>query len=270
MIKKIHQLSKTKDLKDFEVDSQRKLTELNKDYEYKLWDDEDLKYLFENSYPELFEAWDKMKGVQRADLGRYLILYLEGGFYCDTDFYINQSLDSLGELTETYFSPSTPDFLFMEAGFTNYFIYSPSGDKIFIKAIEESLKRIRETSNYNQPSYISYTTGKILLTKIVKDNNYKVNIFLQKDIVDKSCECTETKNVIGYHNGGTSRLNKKDSWLNKKLLYIIEIECNLRKKIRVKGNLCQVPVIFIFSFFLLIILGYFSFKKYRRIYKKAS
>ena len=30
MIKKIHQLSKTKDLKDFEVESQRKLIELNK------------------------------------------------------------------------------------------------------------------------------------------------------------------------------------------------------------------------------------------------
>ena len=39
MIKKIHQLSKTKDLKDFEVESQRKLIELNKDYE-------DLKFLF--------------------------------------------------------------------------------------------------------------------------------------------------------------------------------------------------------------------------------
>ena len=62
--------------------------------------------------------------------------------------------------------------------------------------------------NYNQPSYISYTTGKNLLEKIVIEENYKVNIFSEKKIVNKHCNFTEVEGSFGYHDGGTSRKDK--------------------------------------------------------------
>lgn len=265
MIRKIHQLSKTSVLKDFEKESQIKLKKLNKDYEYKLWTDEDLKNLFKENNLELYNLWDKMRGVQKSDLGRYLILYLEGGFYCDTDFYINQKLDDLGNLEKTYFSPSTPDFIFMNSGFTNYFIYSPGGDAIFLKIIDESIKRIRETRDYNQPSYVSYTTGKILLESLVVKENYKVNIFSEKKIVNKYCNFTDTRGSFGYHDGGTSRKDKTDSWVNNYVTSLMEVECSMRKNFKIKGNLCQIPVVFIFILF--VFFG-FVFYLYKHINKK--
>ena len=262
MIKKIHQLSKTIDLEDFEIESQRKLIELNSDYDYKLWtsDGDELKTLFLKKYPEFRDLWDKIKGIQRADLGRYLILYLEGGFYCDTDFYVNESLDSLGDIKETHFAPSTPDFPFMESGFTNYFIYSPPGNIFFIKAIDASMKAIRETKDYNQPSYVSSTTGKILLAKMIKDNNFEINIFFEKDIVNKYCECTNTEGSIAYHDGGTSRTNKKQSWVNSYVTDIMSTECDLRKNLKVKGNICQIPIIIIGIILILLIVCYCVYK----------
>lgn len=261
MIKKIHQVSKTKKLDEFELLSKNKLINFNKDYEYKLWDDEDIYQLYKNNYPSILEVWDKIKGIQKADLGRYLILYLEGGFYCDTDFYINKPLDDLGLLKETYFSPSTPELPFTENGFTNYFIYSPSHDKIFLKIIDESLKRIKETKNFSQPSYVSYTTGKILLKKIFKENNYKVNIFSEKKIINKHCSCTETNGSFGYHDGGSAREGNKKTWLNNYIISLLKKECSLRKTLGIRGNLCQVPVVLIILILSVICLSTLVFKR---------
>lgn len=265
MIKKIHQLSKTSELKDFEKESQKRLIEFNEDYEYKLWTDEDLKILFKEKYEELYNLWDKMRGVQRADLGRYLILYLEGGFYCDTDFFLNSKLDDLDYLDKTYFAPSTPDFIFFKPGFTNYFMYSPGGDNIFLDIILESINRIKNTSDYNQPSYISYTTGKILINKIAKEKKINFNIFPRNKIVDMGCDCTKVDNYIGYHNGGTSRKDKKDSWLNSYVTGMMEVECSLRKNLGVKGNICQVPLLFIIAVILTLVLIFYSFRKMNRV-----
>jgi len=51
MIKKIHQLSKTNDLKDFELKSQELLKKYNPNYKYKLWNDEDLEILVKENHP---------------------------------------------------------------------------------------------------------------------------------------------------------------------------------------------------------------------------
>ena len=40
MIRKIHQLAKTEDLKDFEMESQKLLKKHNPNHEYQLWTDE--------------------------------------------------------------------------------------------------------------------------------------------------------------------------------------------------------------------------------------
>ena len=85
IIKKIHQTSKDLNLKPYEVEYRNKILNLNPDYEYKLWTDDDLKILFKQKFPKLYEIWDEMKGIQKADFGRYAVLYEEGGFYSDTD-----------------------------------------------------------------------------------------------------------------------------------------------------------------------------------------
>ena len=80
MMKKIHQLSKTSNLKDFEIESQKLLKKYNPTYKYKLWTDDDLEILVKENHPELHREWDNLKGIHKADLGRYLVLFLRENF----------------------------------------------------------------------------------------------------------------------------------------------------------------------------------------------
>lgn len=260
MIKKIHQLSKTEKIKDFELKSQRSLKKHNPNYTYKLWTDNKIKEIVEIHHKRLNMAWDNLKGIHRSDLGRYLILYLEGGFYCDTDFYVFKSFDDLDITDDIFLSPSTRDFLFMKNGLTNYFIYSPPGKKFFLDLIEESLDRIEKTF-HTDPSYISYTSGKILIDYVIKKENYKIKSFSEKKIINKYCSHTKTKGSFGYHDGNTSREGKKDPWLNSKVLKLMDLECKSRKILRVPGNICQIPIIMITLFLIL----FFVCIKYNRI-----
>ena len=269
MMKKIHQLSKTSDLKDFEIESQKLLKKYNPTYRYKLWTDDDLEILVKENHPELNREWNNLKGIHKADLGRYLVLFLEGGFYCDTDFYVSEPFENLKLEEKVYLAPSTPDFLFMREGMTNYFIYSPPKEQLFLDLIDESLKRIKIYKN-NNPGYISSTSGKIMIEEVLKDKKYRYDVFDSKKIVNKYCPQTSTKNSFGYHDGGTSRDKKTDSWVNGGVLKLMQLECNMRNKLYVKGNLCQIPVVFIFfAVVFLIILVYFGIKYYR-IYRRKK
>ena len=266
MMKKIHQLSKTSDLKDFEIKSQELLKKYNPTYKYKLWTDDDLEILVKENHPELYREWGNLKGIHKADLGRYLVLFIEGGFYCDTDFYVSEPFENLKLEEKVYLAPSTPDFLFMKGGMTNYFIYAPPKEQFFLDLIDESLKRIKTYKN-NNPGYISSTSGKIMIESMLKNKKYRYDVFDSKKIVNKYCPQTPTDNSFGYHDGGTSRDKKTDSWVNGGVLKLMDIECNMREKLRIRGNLCQIPIVFIF--FSLLIIGliiYFSIKYYR-IYK---
>jgi mannosyltransferase OCH1-like enzyme len=264
IIKKIHQLAKTSQLKDFEIESQELLKSFNPDYEYKLWTDDDLEKISKENHPRLFNNWEKLKGIHKADLGRYLVLYLEGGFYCDTDFYVNDSFSKLKINDNIYLAPSTRDFIFMKDGVTNYFIYSPPGKKFFLDLIEESLNRIQKYKN-TDPSYISSTSGKIMIDSVIKKNKHEISSFSNSEIVNKYCSHTDTGQSFAYHDGGTSRDKKDDSWVNGTVLSIMNLECKMRETFKVRGNICQIPIIFIsFAIIGLFLILYFSIFKYKR------
>jgi len=61
---------------------------LNPDYEYRLFDDSDIKRFLETAFPaEVIEAYFILKPKAfRADLFRYCYLYQHGGVYFDMDF----------------------------------------------------------------------------------------------------------------------------------------------------------------------------------------
>ena len=263
MIRKIHQLAKTEDLKDFEVESQNLLKKHNPDHEYTLWTDEKLWEIVSENHEDLKDNWNQLKGIHKSDLGRYLVLYTHGGFYCDTDFYVSGSFDSLNLKEKIYFSPSTPDFIFMNPGVTNYFIYTPRGESFFLDLIEEGLKRIKKYNN-TDASYISSTSGKIMIDSVIKQKKYQISSFSDRQIVNKYCPQTDVSKSFAYHDGGTSRTKKQDSWVNGTVLKLISMECSLRNKTFVSGNICQVPIVLIFFTLLLIGVIYFSFRRLRR------
>ncbi|PJE30992.1 Glycosyltransferase sugar-binding region containing DXD motif-containing protein [Pseudooceanicola antarcticus] len=71
---------------------------LNPDWQYRLWLDADLEAFVAEQYPDLIGLYrDYPTAVQRADLGRYLLLHHFGGIYADMDTDCLAPLDALAE-----------------------------------------------------------------------------------------------------------------------------------------------------------------------------
>lgn len=57
------------------------------DYEYRMWDDEDLDNLIKTKYEWFYPTYSSYKKkINRIDAARYFILYEYGGIYADMDF----------------------------------------------------------------------------------------------------------------------------------------------------------------------------------------
>jgi mannosyltransferase OCH1-like enzyme len=258
MITKIHQTSKTKNLNKF----QRECSENAKIYhpksEYTLWDDEDIKELAKKEFPDLLNVWDQLQGIQRADIGRYLILYAKGGAYADTDIVFNNNFFENMDFDENkiYFAPSVKIFPWNETTVTNYIIYAPKERMKFFKdLVEECIKRVREFKNTYSVEYVPYTTGREVVTEMFK--KYKNTQIMDKTkVLDKFCDNTEiTDNNVCYHEGSTIRNDEDGSWRSNGLMTLIKKECDMRENLGIQGNICQVPITIIsIAIFVLVIL----------------
>jgi mannosyltransferase OCH1-like enzyme len=67
------------------------------DWHYALFDDDDIDAYVEQHYPEFARTlWQRYpRGIQRADLIRYLFLFREGGLYADLDFECLKNVEPL-------------------------------------------------------------------------------------------------------------------------------------------------------------------------------
>jgi hypothetical protein len=69
-----------------DIGSPRSWREKNPGWAYRLWTDRDLRQFMGDEFPNLLPLYDSYeRGVQRADLGRYCLLYRLGGLYADID-----------------------------------------------------------------------------------------------------------------------------------------------------------------------------------------
>ena len=90
MIRTIHQTART--ALTPEEESRKKQTQsLMPEWEYTFWSDKALRTLAEQGFPHVLEVWDSLIGIQRADIGRYMVLATHGGLYMDTDFVVRRA-----------------------------------------------------------------------------------------------------------------------------------------------------------------------------------
>ncbi|KFM25216.1 Inositol phosphoceramide mannosyltransferase 3 [Auxenochlorella protothecoides] len=69
---------------------------LNPRHAYRLWDAADVEALVAAHYPALLPAWRALPhAVERADLGRYLVVHRHGGVYADADVAALQPMDEV-------------------------------------------------------------------------------------------------------------------------------------------------------------------------------
>lgn len=95
----IHQSWKTKQITSYTKQYVEKCMNLNKDYIYMFWDDEDIRKLVTKQFSYLLPIFDSYYGfgeaISKADLSRVLIIYLFGGVYMDLDVECLTPLESL-------------------------------------------------------------------------------------------------------------------------------------------------------------------------------
>ncbi|KAG6012558.1 hypothetical protein E4U54_007455 [Claviceps lovelessii] len=81
----------------------------HKDWEWVIWTDEDNLRLVQQHFPWLEEVYNALPGpIYRADLSRYLYMYIYGGVYADLDTECLLPTESLENTYGTLFEPATP------------------------------------------------------------------------------------------------------------------------------------------------------------------
>ena len=110
---------------------------------YKCWDDYMIRKKIIKYFPDLIFIYDNYPiFVQRADLGRYVILYLYGGLYVDMDVWPTGDIISYLKKENTFIVPKAEvytGFYPFSIKFRNWLIYCPD---INNKNMKKILKNI--------------------------------------------------------------------------------------------------------------------------------
>ena len=135
---------------------------------YRLWTDEDLDKLVAENFPDFldqFRGYDNP--VQRADAGRYLILYLYGGVYTDLDTRCHRPFDAFCDEDRIIMAREPVEHYDAHCEVRNIdhmifngTIVSPKGHPFWLALLDE-MKRCRHGRNALD------TTGPLVLTACV-------------------------------------------------------------------------------------------------------
>ena len=90
----LHQMARTKKLTWEEARLTKRTRQMMPDWTYHLWDNGDQLQLVRDHFPQYAEQHGAISfGVARADIARYVCMYVSGGFYADTDYKFFRPLD---------------------------------------------------------------------------------------------------------------------------------------------------------------------------------
>lgn len=195
--KKIFQTWKTNNM-DLEMKNTTKIIKnLNPEYEYKLFtDDECIEYIKNNFSEHVLNAYNNLiPGAFKADLFRYCILYQEGGIYIDCKMIPLKPFreiikpDDLCILVNNTFETNSVSIY-------NAFICSEPKNNLFLESI---CQIVNNSINLYYPIDPFVVTGPSLLYKIYKNMNYSCRLLNHPNL---GLEYTD------HNNGIFDELNK--------------------------------------------------------------
>lgn len=255
----IHQIATSDSLKGDELSWSHSICEIHKDtnlYTYKLWTKSQIKSLAASNHAEFYTNFDSLSLAQLANLGRFLILYVHGGFVLSADVRVFETLDNLTyDSNRVYLAQTTRILPLQSTTLGSYIMYSPQNNPFFKALIDNSLTRIQNCSQY-MPYVTSYTSGRLLINSL-KDS-FDVLAFLPSEVMERNCEQkTIEGNPLVIHE--RCNATKTHLWQDKYITKINQYECYLRKKLHVDSNFCSFPLIgatalLAFLFFLVLLV----------------
>lgn len=207
----IYRTCSKKYIKNFEK-SIEKTKENMKNYEQKIYFDDDIINFIKDNYPEdvlyLYNRISNDYFPAKTDLFRYLLIYKLGGIYLDVKTAIIKNIDSIIEKNgdklllikgrEKWRTKFNDNFFIDEklsknhnwsyfsgipyGEYNNWFIASPRGNPLLMEVILQTLSNIKNGLLYNYYIYgeisVLALSGPLMYTKVItkhKDkNNYKI------------------------------------------------------------------------------------------------
>jgi hypothetical protein len=189
--KKIHITWSNKEIicKDYNIikNGILQLKNLNPDYEFNIYDDNDVdNYLINKLSNDDYELIKNKKMVEKTDLWRLLIIYNEGGIYQDIDRFCNIPLSKIIDEKIKCVIP-----MFRDTDFSQDIIICCSKNIFHKKAIELNLERRRNNPNsdilYLGPNtYFNAITEIILGSQIDRNPKDKQILIVLRDIINNS------------------------------------------------------------------------------------
>jgi mannosyltransferase OCH1-like enzyme len=180
---------------------------LNKNWEYKYVSSKDRsKFVQEYFGNEWYTIYNSYKlNVMRADLWRYMCLYIYGGLYCDLDTLCKKPIESWLDLNTGFMFSEEPK----NPGYTQM-IFASEPKNIFLQNILNLIKKeyyknkiYKDNLDYlsNQTGYAIFTKS-ILQTISLGEKNFTA-------FLDKDAEKIHYNYIKHYRAGSTEIFGKK-------------------------------------------------------------
>lgn len=169
------------------------ITHFMPEWDHVLMSDELNEMFVREHFPQYLDIYLSFPyGIQRADVIRYMWLYINGGVYLDLDYELTESLEPLfASGSELYLMSSSN----LSSYFTNSFMASTPGHPFWLEVLEE----MRELY-YNPPWWVvgkhltvMMSTGPGLLTQTARKTKHIHTLLPQRLICPQSICKEEVK-----------------------------------------------------------------------------
>lgn len=164
----------------------------NREYEYLLWDREEIEQLISNVYPQYLRFYmDLPTMIQKIDFAKYFIMYEYGGVYVDMDCECLKPINSLFLKSKKKLFVVSLDVDIFEKIAANYYdtlfnngwFASSKKNAVWKKVIAHITKQQLERQWYETNiGYIFRTTGPKAFSQIV--NNFTEKKVLDNELID--------------------------------------------------------------------------------------
>lgn len=196
----IHQTWKTDEIPKKWVPFAHKVKALNPDWEYKLWADSDNDEFVQKEFPDFYETFQGFsRGIMRADVIRYLIMYKIGGVYLDLDYEMLQPFD-FGDHSIVLPRNRSTSYGDPQDELGNCIFASEPGHPFWRDVITDLQNNPPVVTDYSQ---IVDATGPRLLTRIYREHDYE-DLFTPDRLIYHPPSPNNKKDLRKIKNNGVS------------------------------------------------------------------
>jgi len=218
MNKNIIQTWKTKTVPSHYENFVRKVQNLNLEWNYMFFDDEDIVDFIKTEMSEYYPTFCGLQGkIQQIDFFRYLAIYYYGGVYLDLDVELVRGLDEFIGMDYQCAFPievkDAQDHILASQGVSligNYAFYAPKGhpflkriiDNIVTQRISEDVIRAAQEKHTDDSRdvYVYYRTGPMLVSQSYVDHREELDGLPMNVMLIESMPYEDNRfGIYGYH-----------------------------------------------------------------------